>query len=312
MSFASFLRPLLLLYLLAPHLVPVLVGILAVARSWCVGVCLVVGWWRWYPQVTRCLSQLIQVLYVAGLTVPYLLARLRGGTLPLPPLSPKITRTSRIGIFVTSYNEEATIERCLRSVRQNMEGSSFSNIRLVLLDSNSTDSTVRLATPLVDRVVECPRGKLNAKHHGFGPEGVETNVDVVVCVDGDRYYGTGWLDSLLTPYLVDGVVATCGRTYYDEARTVSHWILERAFCLPFDGGNCTFLRQAYLASPFDLTVDQFKNMAIWCEEEFRFGLWLQRFGRVHYEGGTDVVELRTIPLRTLLPRWIFNRAVRSF
>lgn len=55
----------------------------------------------------------------------------------------------KISAYVISFNEELKIEACLESLRGAVD-------EVVLVDSGSTDRTLELAAPLVDRVVHQP------------------------------------------------------------------------------------------------------------------------------------------------------------
>src|SRR5437016_5874001 len=97
-------------------------------------------------------------------------------------------------VFVASYNEEALIETCLRSIKESVNRSIWCNqTKIMLLDSHSTDQTTQIASKYVDKIIDCPKGKLNARHYGY----LNEQCDLIVCADADRQYKITWFDSLV-------------------------------------------------------------------------------------------------------------------
>lgn len=55
-------------------------------------------------------------------------------------------------VIVRAKNEEAFVERCLTSIRR-QQGAA---LEIILVDSGSTDATIRTARPFIDRLIEIP------------------------------------------------------------------------------------------------------------------------------------------------------------
>ncbi len=96
-----------------------------------------------------------------------------------------------ISVVVPTYNEEKFIRLCLNALKnQSLPGSEY---EVIVSDSSSTDSTVKIAKQLADRVVKCK--KVSA---GFGRnQGAKAaSGDWIAFLDADSFASKTWLEGV--------------------------------------------------------------------------------------------------------------------
>jgi hypothetical protein len=217
-----------------------------------------------------------------------------------------------VSIILCAYEEEATIDECLASIKVAVSRAVGSPLvkraRVVLVDSSPSDVTRERLTPLVDRVIHGHAGKLSARDQATLME----PADIVVAADGDRRYDPDWLLKLVEPFSDPGVVATMGETRNAGAGMSASALCRAVLKLPYNGGNSAYFRTAYLNAPFEITLDQGRHKELWLEEEFLFGLTLQAQGRVAHVADCRSYELRPYPLLAQLARHLFGVRLRTF
>jgi len=195
----------------------------------------------------------------------------------------------RVSIHLPVYNEEGWIEETLRSLVNQplykrykfLYREEESPIRIIVLDSCSTDNTVEIAKRYADAVLEVPRGKLNARHAGIEWD----DADIVVAVDAGDFYPEGWLSTLLEPFSDPDVVATHGSVLSRDPlyRVPTAWFNLVRPRRELSGRNSAFRTWAYWeVGGFDLSVNQLDRRELQIEEEFRFLDKLKKVGRVEF------------------------------
>jgi glycosyltransferase involved in cell wall biosynthesis len=222
-----------------------------------------------------------------------------------------------VSIIIPTYNEEAYIERCLKSIlAQNIVVEYPDYFEIIVVDSYSSDKTIEIAKRYANRIIYAPRGKLTARDLAIK----NSNGEIIVSVDADVFAPVNWLNLLLRHFRCprDGcrwsnVVAVSGPTIgeYAALDSISLWRFllygNGAFQLKrLYGRNSAFRREAYfLAGGFDLDVDQFDLNSIINEEEFAFARRLSEFGRYVFDLQASVftqtnrrVKCRDIDLET--------------
>jgi hypothetical protein len=217
-----------------------------------------------------------------------------------------------ISVLLCAFEEDATIERSLDSIRAAARRAAglplVRTLRVVLVDSSPSPACRDRLRPRVERVIEGGPGKLSSRHRATLLEASE----IVVAADADRCYDEDWLERLLSPFDEARVVATMGETR-NWGGTLSGSALSRTgLKLPFNGGNSAYRREAYLAAPFDEHVDEFSHRRLWLEEEFLFGLTLRAQGRVVHVADCRSYELRPYPLWRQLSRHLFGTRLKTF
>jgi len=113
-----------------------------------------------------------------------------------------------VSVVIPAYNEESQIARCLKSVIE----TGYPNLEIIVVDDNSTDSTVEVASKYPVQVIRRQlRGGIAAARN----DGVEAaRGKIVAFVDSDCAVDKPWLDLLLSHYAdskiagVGGVIGT--------------------------------------------------------------------------------------------------------
>lgn len=200
-----------------------------------------------------------------------------------------------VSIIMPSFNEENFIGTAASSIRNQSIIQQFPGyFEFILADSCSTDGTIDIATPYVDRVIITSRGKLTARNEATD----QANGNIIVSVDADTYYPINWLNSILTPFndytnpKYENIVGIFGSTFDYTIDNIPGQLFSLADFLynstlnrtRMVGRNSAYWKHTfYLANRFDDTVDQFNIFGIFNEEEKMFGQRLSKFGKVIYK-----------------------------
>lgn len=113
----------------------------------------------------------------------------------------------KVSIQLCTYNEEDFVLQTIYSILdQPLFNEYRKNIEFVLIDSYSTDNTVELARPYVDRIIYAPRGIFTSRNLGAK----QTDADIIVGIDAAEIYPEGWLNLLLRHFSDPNVVAVTG------------------------------------------------------------------------------------------------------
>lgn len=197
----------------------------------------------------------------------------------------------KVSIVMPSYNEESLIEYALISLReQNIVKKYPENFEFILVDSNSIDNTVNIASKYVDKIVYAGKGKLTARNYVLS----HLDGDLIAAVDADCYYLPNWLNLMLKPfsnYMGENIVGTIGFSM-DEHPQYSKFInlfyplavyLEWTILHPtrMNGGNCVYYKDIQYLEPFNEDIDQLNSQEMIKEEEINFGR-LSKYGKVLY------------------------------
>lgn len=106
---------------------------------------------------------------------------------------------------VPTYNSERTIEKCLRSIKnQKVKGS-----ELIVVDDSSTDRTIQIAKKYANETILKEKRSGPAKSRNMGWK--KSKGKIIIFVDSDVYLGKGWkkeIFPLLKNY--DGVISKLG------------------------------------------------------------------------------------------------------
>jgi cellulose synthase/poly-beta-1,6-N-acetylglucosamine synthase-like glycosyltransferase/peptidoglycan/xylan/chitin deacetylase (PgdA/CDA1 family) len=119
-----------------------------------------------------------------------------------------VEHTPSVAIVVPAFNEEAGIERAVRSLAT----SSYPDFEVVVVDDGSTDRTADIVAGLEIDNVRLVRQD-NAGKAAALNTGVElTESEIVVMVDGDTLFEPETLSRLVQPLVDDEVAAVSGNT----------------------------------------------------------------------------------------------------
>lgn len=195
----------------------------------------------------------------------------------------------KVSIIMASYNEEAHIEQAVSSVRnQSILDSYPEYFEFILVDSGSTDNTVKFAKPFVDKIINVPRGKLTARNLATGI----SNGNIIVSVDADAFYPYHWLNTLLKPFNDPSIIAVHGSSFDSNIPIIGGMIyiilhaINRNFIAvnQMNGGNSAYYKHLYyLTGRFNENIDQFNINEMLQEEEIGFGNRLAKVGKVIYK-----------------------------
>lgn len=202
-----------------------------------------------------------------------------------------------VSIVIPSYNEVAFIGMTLSSLRNQSIIEKYPEyFELILADSCSTDGTIELAEPYVDRIIITPRGKLTSRNIATS----EAKGNIVVSVDADCYYPYHWLNTLLEPFndlKIPSIVGVCGSTLdysfpnklFVIASTLYLYWLNGKWMV---GRNSAFYKHAfYLSGGFNENINQFNIWRVLDEEEELYAKRLSKYGGVIYKRNASCVHL---------------------
>ncbi len=223
-----------------------------------------------------------------------------------------------VSIIMPSFNEENFIGTAVSSIKNQSIIRQFPEyFEFILADSCSTDSTIDIATPYVDRVVITSRGKLTARNEATD----QANGNIIVSVDADTYYPYFWLNTLLESFNNlnnQSIVGVSGSTFDYSIPNVPNKLYIVADTLynrlsniyRMIGRNSAYYKDAfYLAGRFDENINQFNVWDIFLEEERLFGVRLSKLGKVIYKQNASCYHLGGF--KSLYRLGVGNKKVRD-
>lgn len=210
-----------------------------------------------------------------------------------------------VSIIVPSFNEESFIKKCLSSIKgQSIIQEYPQYFELTLVDSGSTDNTVAIAEPYVDKIIATTvRGKLTARNLAID----HAKGNIIVNVDSDSYYNSFWLNTLLKPFFNiysqhydPNIVCVVGSTYDPfipgipiPIRNIAE-LIDRNILSPkrIVGRNSAFWKHDfYLVGRFDENINQMNVYEMMKEEEYGFGDKLSKLGKVVFKMNANCVHM---------------------
>lgn len=103
-----------------------------------------------------------------------------------------------VSVIMPTLNSDRTIESCLTAIKKN--GSKY-EYEIIIVDAGSTDKTLELARPYVDKILEGEPGRIN---RNIGIEIAQG--EVICCTDSDCIVPKNWMNDL-----VDGLLRLHGQ-----------------------------------------------------------------------------------------------------
>lgn len=177
-------------------------------------------------------------------------------------------KDTSVEIHTLTYNEEETIEKSLKSILEQPLYKRNRNVRSVLVDSQSTDNTIEIASEYVDDIWRTPKGKVTSRDEAYR----RSNADIIVHTDADIERPEYWLSNLLKPFSNPDTVATHGPSLTKDPI----YKAPKGLWVPLDykipkliGQNVAIRRQAYTNSKgFNTNIDETKFHEVQKAEEY--------------------------------------------
>ncbi|OPY70061.1 MAG: putative glycosyltransferase EpsJ [Syntrophorhabdaceae bacterium PtaU1.Bin034] len=120
----------------------------------------------------------------------------------------------KLSFVIPAYNEEACLDKCLKSIIDEIERSGY-NAEIVVVNNASTDRTGEIARsyPSITVVDEPQKGLVKARQAGYRA----ATGDLIANTDADNMLPAGWLEKVFREFSADQrLVALSGPlVYYD-------------------------------------------------------------------------------------------------
>lgn len=204
-------------------------------------------------------------------------------------------------IVVPSFNEEQFIKKCLSSIKGQSIVQEYPDFfEIILADSMSTDDTIKLAEPYVDKIIYSPiRGKLTARNLAID----QAKGNIIVNTDSDCYYPPFWLNTLLKPFNnleYDNLVCVVGSTYDPHIpgvptpiRNIAE-LIDRNILNPkriVSRNSALWKHDFYLVGRFNENINQMNVHEMMKEEEYDFGMKLSKLGKIVFKMNANCKHL---------------------
>ena len=208
-------------------------------------------------------------------------------------------------LVIRAYNEEKHIRRLLEGIRQQ----TIKDLEIVLVDSGSTDGTVRIAEAFDARIVRIPSAEFTfGRSLNLGMQAARGEFIVIASAHVYPVY-PDWLESLLRPFEDDKIALTYGKqrgpetAKFSEQQIYHQWYpdvgkprQETAFC---NNANAAIRKSLWEMNPYDETLTGLEDLA-WAK-------WAKEQGYAI----TYVAEAEIIHIHHETPQGVFNRYRRE-
>ena len=220
-------------------------------------------------------------------------------------MGPGETILVNCSIVIRAYNEEKHIRRLLEGIRQQ----TIKDVEIVLVDSGSTDGTVRIAESFDARIVRIPSAEFTfGRSLNLGMQAARGEFIVIASAHVYPVY-PDWLESLLRPFEDDKIALTYGKqrgpetAKFSEQQIYHQWYpdagkprQETAFC---NNANAAIRKSLWEMNPYDETLTGLEDLA-WAK-------WAKEQGYAI----TYVAEAEIIHIHHETPQGVFNRYRRE-
>ena len=170
-------------------------------------------------------------------------------------------------IVIRAYNEEQHIGRLLAGI----EAQTIKDVQIILVDSGSTDSTVRIAQQFpVDVVTIKPEEFTFGRSLNLGIAHAQAELVVMASAHVYPVY-PDWLAMLLEPFidprvgLAYGKQRGCETTQFSEQQIFRHWFPDRSVVhqtTPFcNNANAAIRHSLWLDQPYDEQLPALEDLA---------------------------------------------------
>jgi len=205
-------------------------------------------------------------------------------------------------IIIRAYNEEQHIGRLLTGI----VAQTIHNVQIILVDSGSTDSTIRIAQQFPVEVVT-----IKPEEFTFGRSlnlGIsKAKADLVVMASAHVYpVYPDWLEALLAPFadaqvgLTYGKQRGCETTQFSEHQIFHQWYPDQSVkrqATPFcNNANTAIRHELWLEHPYDELIPALEDLA--------WGKWVQEKGyAVSYCAEAEVIHVHNESLEGIFNRY---------
>ena len=208
-------------------------------------------------------------------------------------------------IIIRAYNEGSHIGRLLDGIKHQ----TISNVQVIVVDSGSTDDTVRIARKYGAEVVH-----IKPEEFSFGRSlnyGIRHAKAAVVVIASAHVYPVypDWLEKLIEPFKEKQVALTYGkqrgnnRSHFSENQIFSHWYphenckdQRNPFC---NNANAAIRRTCWKQQPYNENLPALEDLA-WAKWAFDKGY------RIDYVADAEIIHVHQET-----SRGIFNRYKRE-
>ena len=146
-------------------------------------------------------------------------------------LEKKILSNKTISVVIPTFNEESTIGGIVTTVKRELMEHTPLVDEIIVMDSNSTDATARLAAEAGAHVhsveeIPTPVGALYGKGAAIWKSLFVTRGDIIVCIDADiANFGPHFVYGLIGPFL-ENSNTLFAKAYYQRPLKVGDALLE--------------------------------------------------------------------------------------
>lgn len=202
----------------------------------------------------------------------------------------EVSGVPKVSIVIRAFNEAPYIGALLEGIKRQ----TYDNIETILVDSGSTDGTVRIAAPHVDQIVH-----VAPESFSFGRalnRGCEAASGQVLVFASAHVYpeSSSWISNLVAPIIEDGYSLVYGRqrgdhrSKYSEHQVFRSWFPEHdvddqpsPFC---NNANAAINRHWWAQQPYDEELTGLEDIA-WAKST------QVRGGRVAYRASAGVIHV---------------------
>lgn len=211
----------------------------------------------------------------------------------------------RCSIVIRAYNEEKLIGRLLTGItQQNVE-----DVEIILVDSGSTDDTVKIAKGFPVKIVSIQPEKFT---FGYAlNQGIQASNAALIVIASAHVYPIypDWLEQLLAPFSDEKVALVYGKqrgnasSKFSEHQIFSRWFPDESqshqlhpFC---NNANAAIRRSLWEKQPYDETLTGLEDLA-WAK-------WAMDEGyKIAYSAESEIAHIHDET-----PRGVYNRYRRE-
>lgn len=205
-------------------------------------------------------------------------------------------------IVIRAYNEEQHIGRLLTGI----QAQTIRAVQVILVDSGSTDSTVRIARQFPVDVVNIKPEEFTFGH-SLNLGIAQARADLVVMASAHVYpVYPDWLETLLAPFrdpqvaLSYGKQRGCPTTQFSEHQIFAHWFPDQSVAhqaTPFcNNANAAIRRELWEEHPYNETLPGLEDLA-WSK-------WAQEKGyAISYVAEAEIIHVHNESLEGIFNRY---------